>query len=335
MMAGGSFGRKMEADAAAQAAIIARDMGRPVQLLWSRAEDIMHDRPRAPAHALMAAMLGRGVIIEVWSARVAAPAALTQLWRRLADGALPHEAIAATAGTTERAALAGMMPPYGVGALLVEHYPAEVDLPVGRWRGNADHYAAFFNECFVDELAQIAQIEPMSFRMQMLGGNPRLAHCLSTAAALGGWQGGVAGSGQGIACHSMAGSHIAVMVEASLSGDTLQVPRIVAAVDCGAQVNPDIARQQIEGGLIFGLASAMGASVPYKGGMPGKMRLGEMNLPRLGDIGEVSVELIRSREASGGIGEIGVPPVAPAIANALYTVTGERFRSLPLPGGRR
>lgn len=334
MMAGGSFGRKMEAEAAAQAAIISREMGRPVQLLWSRAEDIIHDRPRAPAHARMAARLGRGGVIEGWSAKVAAPAALTQLWRRIADGDLPHEAIAATAGEAERAAVAGLLPPYATGALAIDHYPADVSLPAGRWRGNAHHYSAFFNECFVDELAQIAAIEPMSFRMQMLGSNPRLAHCLSTAAALGGWQGGISGSGQGIACHTMAGSHIAVMVEASLKGAKLHVGRIVAAVDCGAQVNPDIARQQIEGGLVFGLASAMGGSVSYQGGLPETMRLGELGLPLLGDIGEISVELIRSRETSGGVGEIAVPAVAPAIANALYTVTGERFRSLPLLGQR-
>lgn len=334
LMAGGSFGRKMEAEAAAQAAIISREVGRPVQLLWSRAEDIIHDRPRAPASARLAAKLGRGGVIEGWSAKVAAPAAMTQLWRRIADGDLPHEAIAAVAGTAERAAAAGLLPPYGTGALAIDHYPAVIDLPVGRWRGNAHHYAAFFNECFVDELAQIAAIEPMSFRMQMLSGHPRLAHCLSTAAALGGWQGGIAGSGQGIACHAMAGSHIAVMVEASLKGTKLHVARIVAAVDCGAQVNPDIARQQIEGGLIFGLASAMGGSVNYEGGMPKSMRLGDLGLPLLGDIKEISVELIRSREASGGVGEIAVPPVAPAIANALYTVTGERFRSLPLLGER-
>lgn len=334
MLAGGSFGRKFEADAAVQAAIIAREMNRPVQLLWSRAEDIIHDRPRPPAHARMAAKLGRGGFIEGWLAKVAVPSALTELWARMADGALPHEARERASGTTEGAAMAGLLPPYNMGAIAIDHYPADAGLPSGRWRGNADHYSAFFNESFIDELAHIAQIEPMSFRMQMLGARPRLAHCLSTAAALGGWQGGIAGSGQGIACHSMSGSHIAVLVEAGLKGSRLSVGRIFAAVDCGMQVNPDIARQQIEGGLIFGLASAMGGSVPYKGGLPARMRLGELNLPRLADIGEITVEFIRSREESGGIGEIGVPAIAPAIANALFTVTGERFRTLPLLGER-
>ncbi|MBK5265265.1 MAG: xanthine dehydrogenase family protein molybdopterin-binding subunit [Alphaproteobacteria bacterium] len=330
LLAGGSFGRKMEADAAVQAAIIAQEMGRPVQLLWSRAEDIMHDRPRAPAHARMAAKLGRGGYIEGWLAKIAAPAAMTELWARMADGALPHEAMEKAADKTERAAISGALPPYAMNAFAIDHYSAAVGIPSGRWRSNADHYNAFFNECFIDELAQVAGIEPMSFRMQMLGNAPRLAHCLSTAAALGGWEGGIAGSGQGIACHSMTGSHIAVLVAAEIKQNRVHVGRIVAAVDCGAQVNPDIARQQIEGGLIFGLTSALGGSSAYERGMPTTMRLGELGLPRLADIGEVSVEFIRSNEEPGGVGEIGVPAVAPAIANALFTATGERFRTLPL-----
>jgi isoquinoline 1-oxidoreductase beta subunit len=309
-------------------------MGRPVQLLWSRAEDIMHDRPRAPAHARMAAKLARGGYIEGWLAKIAAPAAMTELWARMADGALPHEAMDKAARTTERAAISGALPPYAMNAFAIDHYPAAVGIPAGRWRGNADHYNAFFNECFIDELAQVAGIEPMSFRMQMLGNAPRLAHCLSTAAALGGWEGGIAGSGQGIACHSMAGSHIAVLVAAEIKQNRVHVGRIVAAVDCGAQVNPDIARQQIEGGLIFGLTSALGGSTAYERAMPTTMRLGELGLPRLADIGEVIVDFIRSNEEPGGVGEIGVPAVAPAIANALFTATGERFRTLPLLAAR-
>ena len=283
MQAGGSFGSRMEHDVGVQAALIARDIGRPVQLMWSRLEDIIQDRPRAPAHARMAARLGRGGRIDGWLAKVAAPAALT-----------------------------------------------DIGLPTGRGRSNANHYSAFFTECFIDELAHIAGIEPLSFRIQMLTDQPRLAHCLASATALGGWQGGIDGSGQGLACHAMGGSYAAVMIEAGLSGGRLSISRIVAAVDCGEQVNPDIARQQIEGGLIFGIASAMGAAGSYRRGLPTRAILGRMGLPRLADIGEITVELIRSTASTGGIGEVAVPPVAPAIANALFTVTGQRFRSLPL-----
>ena len=223
-----------------------------------------------------------------------------------------------------------MAPPYAIPNWAVDHYPADVGLALGFTRSNAHLHGAFFTESFVDELAHLAGMEAMSFRIQMLGGNPRLAHCLSTAAAMGGWQGGIAGSGQGLAAHAMQGGYAAVMVEASMRGDRLSVNRMIAAVDVGDQVHPDIARQQVEGGLIYGLAFAMGASVPYARGLPTRAILGRMNLPRLADIGEVTVELIRSTASPVGVSDLAAPLVAPAIANALYTWTGQRLRNLPL-----
>jgi isoquinoline 1-oxidoreductase beta subunit len=328
--AGGSFGRRFDHEAAVQAALLAQEMGRPVQLQWSRLEDVVQDRPAAPAHARMAAKLGRGGAIEGWLAKVASPCAIRQSWARVSGGELPHDAAAQAAGNASRLALSAMVPLYAMPHFAVDHYPVDTGLPAGISRGNADVYGAFFSESFIDELAHLARIEPMSFRIQMLGGKPRLAHCLTTAAAMGGWQGGIAGSGQGMACHAMHGSYAAVLVEAGIDNGVLSVSRIVAAVDCGDQVNPDIARQQIEGGLVHGLALAMGASVPYAGGLPTRAMLGRMGLPRLGDIGEITVELIRSGADAGGMSEIAVPPVAPAIASALFTVTGQRFRRLPL-----
>ena len=330
--AGGAYGRAMDWDVGVQAALLAQDMKRPVQLLWSRLEDVVQDRPSAPAHARMAAKLGRNGAIEGWSAKIAAPCALTQTWSRIADGARPHEAAAKSADRANRLAVAGMVPPYAIPHWAVDHFPTDVGLPLGFARGNAHMYGAFFTESFIDELAHLAGIEAMSFRIQMLGGNPRLAHCLSTAASMGGWQGGIPGSGQGIAAHMMNGAYAAVMVEAAMTGDALSVNRIVAAVDVGDQVNPDIARQQIESGLIHGLACAMGAAVPYEGGLPTRAILGRMNLPRLGDIGEVTVELMRSTADPAGVSDLAAPLVAPAIANALYTWTGQRLRSLPLVG---
>lgn len=328
--AGGGYGRHMEFGAGVQAALLSRAMGRPVQLLWSRLEDVIQDRPSAPAHARMAGKLGRNGAIEGWSAKVAAPCAMTQTWARIARGKLPHEASAEAAGVSTRLAVAGMELPYAVPNWAVDHFPADVGLPLGFARGNAHLHGAFFTESFIDELAHQAQMEAMSFRIQMLGGNPRLAHCLTTVGAMGGWQGGIEGSGQGLAAHVMNGAFIAIMVEAGIIEGKLQVGRIVAAVDGGEQVNPDIARQQIESGLIHGLALAMGASVPYAKGMPTRAILGRMGLPRLGDVGEVTVELIRSTAPPAGLTDLGAPLVAPAVANALFTTTGRRFRSLPL-----
>ena len=328
--AGGSFGRKMDFEVGIQAALIAKEVGRPVQLLWSRLEDVIQDRPSAPAHARMAAKLGRNGAIEGWLAKVAAPCAMTQTWGRIAHRKLPHEASRDAADASTRLAVAGMELPYALPNWAVDHFPADVGLPLGFTRSNAHLYGAFFTESFIDELAHLARMEALSFRIQMLGGNPRLAHCLTTVGAMGGWQGGIEGSGQGLAVHEINGAYIAVMVEAAIDGNKLNVGRIVAAVDGGEQVNPDIARQQVESGLLFGLATAMGASVPYAKGLPTRAILSRMGLPQLQDIGEITVELIRSTAPPAGLSDIGAPAVAPAIANALFTVTGQRFRQLPL-----
>ena len=214
--AGGGYGRRMDFEAGVQAALLSRDMGRPVQLLWSRLEDVIQDRPSAPAHARMAGKLGRNGAIEGWSAKIAAPCAMSQSWARIAHGKLPHEASAESSDVSTRLAVAGMELPYAVPNWAVDHFPADVGLPLGFARGNAHLHGAFFTESFMDELAHQAQMEAMSFRIQMLGGNPRLAHCLTTVGAMGGWQGGIVGSGQGLAAHVMNGAFIAIMVEAGM-----------------------------------------------------------------------------------------------------------------------
>ncbi|MBP6030875.1 MAG: xanthine dehydrogenase family protein molybdopterin-binding subunit [Sphingobium sp.] len=328
--AGGSFGRRFDHDAAVQAALIAREVGAPVQLCYSRLEDVASDRPRPPAHARLWAKMIAGGRIEAMEIKVAAPAANPQVWSRIAHGASPRDAVLAHATAADASAVSGLPPLYAIPHITVDHFPADISLPVGRWRGNADSYTCFFTECFMDELAYRAGVEPMSFRLQHLSGQTRLARCLTIATAMGGWQGGAMGSGQGVAVHAMDGGFIAVLVDAEMTSGKLHVRRMVAAADLGAQPNPDIARQQIEGGLIFGLASAMGGAAHYKGGMPTRANLGRMGLPRLADIGEVTIELMPGEGAPAGIGQIGVPAVAPALAGALFTITGRRHRALPL-----
>jgi isoquinoline 1-oxidoreductase beta subunit len=330
LFAGGSFGRKMEHEAGVQAALISRATKLPVQLLWSRSEDIIRDCPRPPAKARMAARLGQGGLVQGWLAKVAAQPALAQSWRRVGRDEDRATALVETARTADRLAVDGMDLPYSIPNFAIDHYPADVPLPVGWWRSDAASYGTFFSESFIDELAVFSGVEPLSFRMQMLGGHPRLAHCLTSVATMGGWQGGIRGSGQGIACHRMAGASIAVMVEAGIEQGRIRVRRLVAVADCGAVINPDIARQQIEGGLIFGLATAIGTTPHYEGDLPKGMRLRDYGLPRMADVGEIVVELVQSKADVGGVDEIAVPPVAPALASALSTITGKRYRHLPL-----
>jgi isoquinoline 1-oxidoreductase subunit beta len=332
VFAGGSFGRKMEAQVGVQAALIARAAGVPVQLQWSREEDIRQDLPHAAARAVLAAKLGAGGRVDALLAKLATPTARAQSWRRVRDGQTPVEALVATTGQADERAVVGFATPYAISAFAVDHLPARVPLPAGRWRGNAHHHGAFAMESFLDELAQVSGVEPLSLRMQMLGKVPALARCLSMAASMAGWQGGVAGSGQGLACHSMNGAHIALVLQVALRERRPHVERMVAVIDGGRIINPAIARQQIEGGLIFGIASALGGASGYEAGQPRRTRMSQLGLPRLADVGEIEIEFIPSDAPPAGLGELGVPPAAPALGNALATITGRRFRRLPFPG---
>lgn len=329
MMAGGSFGRNLDNRIAEQAAILAQHAGRPVQVIWSRPEDFIRDIVRPPAHARMTAALGRGGVIEGLAVRIAVPAMARQQIRRL-KGDTPVEALRAVTGDHDPLAIDGAVPPYSIPNLSVDHFPVDLPLPTGLWRGNAHGYTAFFVESFINELAAAAGIEPLSFRMQMLVGQTRLARCLTNVAALAGWDGGAENSGKGLACHSMYGSHIAVIATARTGEQGVRVERISAVVDCGRLINPEIARQQVEGGIIFGLAQALGSATEYENGLPVARRLRDIDLPQLSDIPEIDIEFIRNEEEPGGLSELGVPAVAPAIANALFSAAGVRLRELPL-----
>ena len=330
MMAGGAFGRALDPAVAVEAALISRQMGRPVQLTWSRAEECLQDHYRAPAKARMIGAIDGAGQLAGFAAKIAAPATMREQLRRMVRGDLPYQAWQEAADERDPLAVEGAMPPYAIPNIAIDHYPANVGIPTGRWRGNADSYTAFFVESFLDELARAAGIEPLSFRMQMLTGQPRLAACINGVAAMANWTGGAGGEGQGIACHVARGSYIAVIASARTGDRGVRVSRISAMVDAGRLINPDIARQQIEGGIVWGLAQALGVATGFEGGLANVRRLRDANLPTLADMPEVQVEFVRSDADPGGIGEIGVPAVAPAVSNALFSAAGVRMRSLPL-----
>jgi isoquinoline 1-oxidoreductase beta subunit len=328
MPVGSGYGRKIELDAVGQAAVMAVRLGRPVQLSWPRIEEIRHDRMRPPALARLTARFGNGATIAAWQARIVVPPTTGPLLARLRAGRF--------LGGSDAADVAGAVPPYAIPALSIERVAAEVGLETGMWRGGAHSYTCFFTECFVDELARRAAIEPLSFRMQLLGSNQRLAAALTQAATLGGWDGGPPGSGIGIACHSAFGSHIALLVEIEIEADQrVRVLRAVAAVDCGRVINPDIVKQQIEGGIIHGIAGATGRPPVIEKGLPTARDIGELGLPVLATSPEITVEIMPSEEDPGGVTELGVPPVGPAVANALASLTGRRVRRLPIVLGPR
>lgn len=329
VFAGGSFDRNFDNLIAAQIAVIAKEIERPVQLIWSRPEDFIRDHVRSPALARMTGAINRDGQVAGLAVRVSAASTMRELAGRL-DGNSIDEARLGASGEHDVFAIEGAVPPYAIPNLTVDHFPVNMPMPTGPWRSMAHSHNCFFIECFVDELAQKAGVEPLSYRMQMLVNQTRLARCLTGVATMAGWDGGIGGSSKGLACHSMRGSHIAVIASARTGEAGVRVDRISAMVDCGRLINPDLARQQIEGGIIFGLAQALGSSTDFENGLPTVKRLREIDLPGLADVPEITVEFIRSNEEPGGVTELGVPAVAPAIANALFSAAGIRLRELPL-----
>lgn len=332
VMAGGSFDRRLDNEAAAQAALLARAAGRPVQVVWSRLEEQLRDPVRSPAHLRLAAVVTKSGQISAWSARIAAPPSGVEFGHRLLDGMPAHEALAEAGDKADPMMVDGAWPIYAIPNVAVDHHPAVIGLPTGRLRGNAAAIHAFAIESFIDELASRNDREPLSYRMAMLGHDPRLAACLTEVAALAGWDGGLDNSGQGLACFAMQGGRIAVIATARRDEGGVRVDRLSACVDIGRIVNRDIARQQIEGGLIFGLSLAMGCATGYDRGLADVRTLGGLNLPRMADTPRIDIRFMPSQERAADPGELAVAAVAPAIANALHSATGVRFRHLPLLG---
>ena len=335
MPAGGSFDRRLEHDHAIEVALLASELSpQPVQLVWSRWQEMLAGRPRAPAKALLSARLAGDGTIADWRARIAMPATALEWGARLFENRTPWAAIDEARDEADALALEGAMPPYAIANVAVDHVPATIHLPTGRMRGGADAVTAFLTESMIDEIAQRYQREPLSYRIAMLGEDPRMVACLQSAARLAQWDAGRDQSGQGLACHRMGdaetGGRIACIATARAAEGGVRVSRLTAAVDIGRIVNIELARQQVEGGLIFGLSLAVGATTGYFDGLPTGQRLGDLALPRLADCPEIIVEFIDSEAEPFDPGELGVTVAAPAIANALFSATGLRFRRLPL-----
>jgi isoquinoline 1-oxidoreductase subunit beta len=335
--AGGSFDRRLEHDHAIAAALIAREIGRPVQLTWSRWQEQRALRPRPPVAAVLSARIGSEGRIDTFRARLAMPSSALEFGRRLFDNNTTWAAIDAVEGEADAMVCEGLMPPYGIPNVAIDHVPVRIPLPTGRLRGNAHGYTCFFVESFIDEIALRNAQEPLGFRISMLGDDLRLAQCLQRASRLGEWGGGAPGSGQGLACHRMGdpvtGGCIALVATAVAGTGGVRVEKIAAAVDIGRVVNRDIAMQQIEGGLLYGVGLALGSEVEYQRGLPAQSRLAALGLPTLADSPQIRIDLIESDAEPFDPGELPLAPVAPAIANALFSATGLRLRRLPLLSG--
>jgi len=336
MPAGGSFDARLEHDHAIEIALIARELGRPVQLTWPRRDELIRARPRPPAWLLVGAQLSKTEdgAIEGLRLRIAAPPAAREFGQRLFGNRTTTAAIRESAGQPDPLACEGAVPPYELPGVTVEHVPVDIGLPVGRVRGNAHGIAVFAIESFIDEIAAKFAREPLSFRIAMLGSDVRLAACLQRAAQLAGWDGGVDQSGQGLAIARIGegpeAARIACVATARQSEGGVRVTQLAAAVDIGRIVNHDIARQQIEGGLVFGMGIALGNPFRMRAGVPESLDYAGLGLPTLADCPEMRIEFLASEAPPADPGELGAVVAPPAIANALFSATGLRLRRLPL-----
>lgn len=330
---GGSFGRRLEVDVVAQAVEVARHTaGRPVQLLWSREEDLAHDFYRPAAAATLRAALGddglpQALLIGSAGDEIA-PRYTERVWPTFPGLLLPPD----------RTTAEGLDPlPYAIEHRRVVHAATDSGVPVGYWRSTGHSHHAFFIESFIDELARAARRDPLAYRLALLQERPLHKAVLERAAEAAGWsKPAPAGRARGIALHQSYGSIVAQVVEVSLTeagkGGTrrIRVHRVTCAVDCGTVIHPDGVRQQIEGGVIDGLSTALYGRIDIKDGVVQQRNFPDQPLLGLAETPQIDVHLIASERSPGGVGEVGLPPLAPALANALQTLTGQRLRELPL-----
>ena len=321
MPVGAPSGRAFEADAIPYAVELARLLKVPVQVTFSQSASQNHDLVSAGALARMAALPGQGGITAAWKMEVAT---INGMGAAIARSLGSEEGGRATRNAIDA------IPPYSIPNVTIETVRADLPFATGYMRGSPQREFAFFTESFIDELSRAAGLEPLAFRMSMLGGNGRLARCLQAAARLAGWDGGGAGSTMGLAGASAYGSHIGLVASASIGDNQeVKVHRLFAAVDCGRVLNSGVARQQIEAGLVWALAQATIPSPEWIAGMPRARPIRAVGLPRLGDAPQIAVEIIPSSEPSGGISGLGTLPLAPAVANAIAAGSGRRMRALP------
>jgi isoquinoline 1-oxidoreductase beta subunit len=221
--------------------------------------------------------------------------------------------------------------PYSFASQHMSHVATKSGVPVGFWRSVGHSHNAFFSESFMDELAAASKQDPLAFRLGLLNDAPRYAAVLQKAADLAGWGKPLPeGHAHGLALHESFGSIVAQVAEISLANGQIRVHHVVCAIDCGTVVNPATVAQQMESGVVFGLSAALSGQIDIVGGVVQQRNFPNYPLVTLAQAPVVQTHIMASTRAPGGVGEPAVPPIAPAVANALFALTGKRLRTLPL-----
>jgi isoquinoline 1-oxidoreductase beta subunit len=321
MMLGGGFGRRAPIqEYVRQAVVIAKEFKEPVKLVWSREQDIAHDLYRPCGMARLVAGLDDSGMPLAWTVRLTGPsfvAALVPDFTNIMDRTF-------VSGFAEEM-------PYDVPNYLVDYVIHETPVPLGVWRAINYTQNAFYKECFVDEMAHAARMDPYLFRRKLLGKSPRNLAVLDAAAKKADWGGPLpAGVFRGIAVNEACGSYCAQVVEASVSDGRVRVHRVVSALDCGHVVNPLSIEMQCEGAIVYALTAALYGEITIKDGAAEQSNFDSYRMIRLAEAPRVETVIVPSGGFWGGVGEPPVPPLAPALYNAIFAATGKRLRSLPV-----
>lgn len=314
---GGGFGRRLEADYVQEAAEVVRRVRAPVKVTWSREDDIQHDYYRP-----MSLDVVRGVVAGrelVALSHLGIQRSWLQRWKP-----------AWFKGGIDPLALEGFSDaPYAIPNVRFSSIDHQHGIPVGSWRAPQANWNTFVMESFIDELAHAAHRDPVAFRLALLRKNARAAAVLRLAAERAGWGHRRNGVGQGVAVIFWAGSLAAVVAEVSLAGKALKVHRVVIAVDCGTAVNPDIIVQQAQGAANFGLSAALTGKITIANGRVEQNNFYDYTVLRIADAPKIEVHIEPSTAAPSGVGELCTPPIAPAVGNAIFSLSGKRIRTLP------
>ncbi len=322
---GTGFGRKVETDYGVQAAVISKAVGKPVKLIWSREEDIKNDFYRPGFMCRLTGGVNSDGQLTAWHAVSAGESILND--RGIP---LPLDPVSLD-GLIKLDGFAFESLPYRIPNQLVAHAQIPSPLHCGFWRSVGNSQNAFFVESFIDEVALAADIDPLEFRLGLLSEAPRAKAVVERLKTEADWGNPVTpGSSQGMAFSNAYDSYFALAVEVTVEEGKIRVHRATGVVDCGQTIHPDLVRGQLEGGIIFGMGAGMLNAITVKDGVVEQSNFHNFPMPLMADAPDIAITHIVSEEDPGGVGELGVGPAAPAVANAVFVATGQRLRSLPL-----
>ena len=325
MMTGGSFGRRAvgDGDVIAEAVSTAKAIGwkAPVKVVWTREDDMTGGRYRPMYfHKMQAGLDAEGKLVA-WQHRIVGQSIME-------DG--PFAAFIQK-GIDPTSVEGASTLPYAVPNLKVDLITTKVGVPVLWWRSVGSTHTAYSTEVLIDELAQTAGKDPIEFRMSMLGDKPRHRAVLEKVKEASGWgQALEKGKGRGVAVAESFGSYVAQVVDVSVDQGSIKVERVICAVDCGTAVNPDVIKAQMEGGIGYGLSAILKGEITLKEGRVEQTNFDGYEVLHLDEMPQVEVHILPSKEGPTGVGEPGVPPIGPAVANAVFAATGKRIRLLPM-----